>query len=214
MKKLNNYCFKCLSTELLLLGGSDIFCSVCHLVFEDKDTLEYIEFHADNPIEKKYYSMGSWNFHMMLRVLYSWLVRINKVFNINEFYIESEYAEYDDDIVDKTIVKTSSGGIYTYDELINGLFINTINGSNEEKYDFIDMTRNKNNDNYRTITMTVYCKLKNSNVRYNLADFTIIQENYQNKNLYFEDWNLLTVNSNAYFEGAYRDLRVAFNKHN
>jgi len=214
MKKLSNYCFKCLSTELLLLGGSDIFCSVCHLVFQDKDTLEYIEFHADNPIDKKYYSMGSWNFHMMLRVLYGWLVRINKVFNINEFYIESEYAEYDDDIVDKNIVKTSACGIYTYDEVINGLFINTRNGSNEEKYDFIDMTRNKNNDNYRTITITVYCKLKNSNVRYNLADFTIIRDTYENHNLYFEDWNLLTVNSNAFFEGSYRDLKVAFNKHN
>lgn len=214
MKKLNNYCFKCLSTELLLLGGSDIFCSVCHLVFQDKDTFEYIEYHANNPIDKKYYSMGSWNFHMMLRVLYGWLVRINKVFNINEFYIESEYAEYDDDIVDKTIVKTSADGLCTFDEVIKKLYRNTRNGSNEEKYDFIDMTRNKNNDNYRTITMTVYCKLKNSNIRYNLADFTIIRDTYENHNLYFEDWNLLTVNSNAFFEGSYRDLRVAFNKQN
>ena len=212
MKKLNNYCFKCLSTELLLLGASNIFCSNCHLVFEDRDTLEYIEFHADNPINKKYYSMGSWNFYMMLRVFYGWLVRINKVFNINQFYIESEYAEYDDDFVDKNIVKTSACGIYSFDEVINGLFINTRNGSNEEKYDFIDVSRNKNNDNYRTIKMTVYCKLKNSNVRYNLADFTIIKENYENHNLYFEDWNLLTV-SNSSLEGSYRDLRVAYNKH-
>jgi len=212
MKKLNNYCFKCLSTELLLLGASNIFCSVCHLVFEDKDTLEYIEFHSNNPIEKKYYSMGSWNFNMMLRVFYGWLVRINKVFNINQFYIEAEYSEYDDDFDNKTIVKTSACGIYSFDEVINGLFINTRNGSNEEKYDFIDVSRNKNNDNYRTIKMTVFCKLKNSNVRYNLADFTIIKENYKNHNLYFEDWNLLTV-SNSSLEGPYRDLRVAYNKH-
>ena len=197
----------------MLLGGADIFCSNCLLVFQDADTLNYIEFHT-NPIDKKYYSMGSWNFFMMLRVFYGWLVRINKVLNINTFYVQSEYAEYDEDFVDKTVIKTTLDGINTFDGVIDNLFVNTRNGSNEAKYDFIDTSRNKDNVPYRVITMTVYCKLNDSNIKYDLADFTIIQENYKDHDLYFETWNLLTIDQDAIFKGSYRDLKRAVTYHN
>ena len=213
MRKINNYCFKCLSTELLLLGGSDIFCSVCHLVFQDSETLNDLEFHTDSPIDKKYYNLGSWNFNNMLIVFYGWLVRIHKVLNINTFYVEAEFSEFDEDFENKTVIKTTQCGINTFDGVIENLFINTRHGQNEEKYDFLDVSRNPNNENYREIKLTVYCKLKANNIRYNLADFTIIQENYKDNDLYFETWNLLTVNEDAYFEGSYRDLKRAVNYH-
>ena len=212
MKKINNYCFKCESTELLLLGGSDIFCSNCHLVFEDEETFEYIEFKISNPIENKYFSIGGWNFSNMLRVFYGWLVRINRLFNINEFYIESKYIEYDDDLNDENIIKTELNSISSLNNVINSLFNQTLKESNEEKYDFIDTSRNtqKNNDNYRSIKITVYCVFKFNNVRYDLADFTVMEDNYSNNNLHFEDWNLLTI-SNEYFNGSFSSLKRAYN---
>jgi hypothetical protein len=214
MKKINNYCFKCESTELLLLGGSDIFCSNCHLVFQDSETFEYIEFKNPNPIDSKYFSIGSWNFSSMLRVFYGWLVRINKLFNINEFYIQSEYIEYNDDLDNETIIKTKLNCISSLDSLINSLFNQTLKESNKEKYDFIDTSRNtkKNNDNYRSIKITIYCVLKANNVRYDLADFTVMEDNYSNHNLHFEDWNLLTI-SNEYFNGSFSSLKRAYDNY-
>ncbi len=214
MKKINNYCFKCLSTGLLLLGGSDIFCSNCHLVFQDTETHDYIQFNDDHSLSEKYHSMGSWNFFNMIKVFYGWLVRINRLFNVNEFYIQSEYIEYDDDSYDENIIKTKLNCVSSLDNVIESLFNQTLKESNEEKYNFIDTSRNtkKNNDNHRYIKMTVYCKLKANNEKYNLADFIVMEDDYSNNNLHFEDWNLLTVKYSS-DNGSFYSLKRAYNNY-
>lgn len=213
MEKLNNYCFKCSSTELLLLGGSDIFCTVCLLVFQDKETHEFLEFKEPHPVESIFHSMGSWNFSNMLRVFYAWLVRINRLFKIDEFFIEVNYVEIDREFKKDPVIVKSKTITSHLDYVINTLYNNTLKNNNSEHYNFIDMSLSKNQklDVVRRIDFTVYCNYKN--VRYDIARFGVFDENYSKSNLYFEDWEMLFIDSDSYFSDTpFKKLKKSYNR--
>ena len=205
VKKLQNYCFKCLSTELLLLGGSDIFCSVCHLVFSDSETFDYLHFHRKSPVDSKYQKMGSWNFGNMLEVFYGWIQRIHLVFGVDLFYIDWKYLNYHDDY-ENPIVYEEDYVVCANTNVIEKLHEQTLNEEfNKEHFNFL---AKKNEDKeWKTIEFTVSAFFKDK--KYPIARFDVIQENYENNDLYFEDWDLLTVN---WSNGSYSDLKRAFEK--
>jgi hypothetical protein len=206
VKKLNNYCFKCLSTELLLLGGSDIFCSVCHLVFSDKETLDYLQFHKENPVNSKYYKMGSWNFGNMLEVFYGWIQRIHLVFSVELFHIDIKYLIHQDSYPEPLVYQETNWAC-TNTNVIEKLYEHTLNEEfNKEHFEFIGKTTG--DDEWRTIEFTVSAFFRDK--KYPVARFHVIQENYENNNLHFEDWDLLTVGDT--FKGSYYDLKIASQK--
>ena len=204
-EKLNNYCFKCKSTELLLLGGSDIFCTICHLVFSDRDTLDYLQFHRKSPVDSKYRKMGSWNWWNMVEVFYGWVQRMHLVFGVDMFYIDWRYL-INVDSEDQLLVYSEGYKVATNSNVLEKLQEETINDEfNKEHFDFL--AGKNEDDEWRTIEFTVSAWFRNK--KFPVARFHVIQENYENNNLYFEDWELLTVN---WSKGSYSDMRIASEK--
>lgn len=205
MEKLNNYCFKCLSTELLLLGGSDIFCSVCHLVFSDAETFNYLHFHRKSPVDSKYQKMGSWNWWNMVEVFYGWIQRIHLVFGVDLFYIDWKYLNYHDDYENPMVYEEGSV-VCDNSNVFEKLHEQTLNDKfNKNHFDFL-AEKNEDKD-WKTIEFTVSAWFRDK--KYPIARFDVIQENYENNDLHFENWDLLTVN---WSKGSYNDLKIAFEK--
>ena len=205
MEKLNNYCFKCLSTELLLLGGSDIFCSVCHLVFSDAETFNYLHFHRKSPVDSKYQKMGSWNWWNMVEVFYGWIQRIHLVFGVDLFYIDWKYLNYHDDYENPMVYEEGSV-VCDNSNVFEKLHEQTLNDKfNKKHFNFL-AEKNEDKD-WKTIEFTVSAWFRDK--KYPIARFDVIQENYENNDLHFENWDLLTVN---WSKGSYNDLKIAFEK--
>ena len=204
-EKLNNYCFKCLSTELLLLGGSDIFCSVCHLVFSDAETFDYLHFHRKSPVDSKYQKMGSWNWWNMIEVFYGWIQRIHLVFGVDAFYIDWKYLIHIDN-EDKPLVYEEDYVVCANTNVLEKLHEQTLNDEfNKEHFDFL--AGKNEDDEFKTIYFTLSASFMGK--KYPVASFTVFQENYENNDLYFDSWDLLAVN---WREGSYIDLKRAFEK--
>jgi len=224
MKKINNYCFKCESTELLLLGGSDIFCSNCHLVFQDSETMNFLRWERPKIIVSKYQKNtnnlssketlipeGCYNFDNFLEVLYGWLVRFNLLFKV-KFYIDINFEKYDEDFTEKTIVKTETSSEKLFDEVIPYLKQKTSKNYyrgnyfvNREIFEFIDVGLKNNKWENHNLDFEIYCKYGFNNKKYSIVNLSISEDNYKNDNLYFTDWELNTVSD--VFSGSFSELQ-------
>ena len=208
--KLNNYCFKCLSTELLLLGGADIFCSNCLLVFQDVDTHDFLRFHAKSPIPEGYSSMGSYNFDTMLRVFIGWLTRINILFKINEFFIDISYVSTTEDTDEETSILKKTIPV-SIDNVLDTLKNELSNKpENKEHFNFIDTSIATLENEYRGIKFSCYTMFRT--VRYNIADFNVWTDDYKEHDLHFEDWDLYTVPKGS-FDTSFVNLKSAYNRY-
>ena len=74
---------------------------------------------------------------------------------------------------------------------------------NKDYFDFLKVRKNETeNGEWRNIQFTVSAFFKDK--KYPIARFDVIQENYENNDLHFENWDLLTVN---WSKGSYSDLK-------